>query len=151
MANEKNLKKINPFTASLEELEDALKVAQEHHDTCNQRGCNKCASNAQCVVEDCFGVSFSGMSCAGTRALFAALIAQKKQNSETREKQNSEGRKEIQDRPCNGCCENCKWLDSELLKKSGYRFCMHWHNFTISEGFCYAYEGVEKPSETVDN
>ena len=47
----------------------------------------------------------------------------------------------------NCSCLNCKWIDSATLH-NGYCFCLHWHNFTIEDGNCHAYESREEPVET---
>ena len=118
---------MNLFTASLDELKIALKAAEADHESCLSRDCKNCASNQSRY--ECF----EGCNCSGIRTVLKFMISLREENSQ-----------QIQNRSCNGCCESCKWLDSELLKKSGYRFCLHWHNFTVEDGFCYAFEREEQ-------
>lgn len=123
-------KKMNLLTASLDDLKGALKAAEADHESCSGRPCWNCASNQVRYENE----NLEGCDCAAVRRVLKILISVREDNTQ-----------KTQNRSCNGCCDSCKWLNSEMLKKSGYRFCLHWHNFTIRDGFCYAYEGVENP------
>ena len=59
-------------------------------------------------------------------------------------KKSREKQEETKSQNCS--CLNCKWIDSATLH-NGYCFCLHWHNFTIEDGNCHAYESREEPVE----
>ena len=118
--------------SSLDELLEAADDIIQDGKNWGNLTCDKChCSNAN------FKGYLSTNSCYSKEAFFIAL----KMSVEKLQKNSSQV----------GKCSECKNVDLEFLKKSGYHFCKYWHNLTSENGFCYVFESKKIASESVDN
>lgn len=126
--------KIDITELSLEELKELSKKVSDAVTSC-ATSCSQCCADSH---------NFKDLSggCSTINAVIEMLV--------------KIGEKKRTEKPANnsdhsGKCENCECVDKKFFEKSGCLFCGHWHNFTVKEGFCYAFRGVENSSEPVDN
>lgn len=134
------MEKVSIEESTLEELKEALEKAEKDEEICVNLSCNRCHSDRH---------NFSGelaeYCCSDIRNALRDIVLKKEEPNQAK----SVG-DEKQNKPQIGKCSECKSLDKSYLIRSGFRFCTHWHNFTIENGFCHAFESEENASEPVD-
>lgn len=134
------MEKVSIEESTLEELKEALEKAEKDARNCGILKCVCCHSD---------GHNFSGKladcGCCDIRDKLRDIVLKKEEPNQAK----SVG-DEKQNKPQIGKCSECKSLDKSYLIRSGFRFCTHWHNFTIENGFCHAFESEENVSEPVD-
>lgn len=120
-----------------------LKLAEKVNDVQGKRAKSECGLRCSSCISDSDNYTgrVEGYPCLAIQREINVLIAEEVISGE----KSIETLKE--QKPQNCSCLNCKWIDSATLHK-GYCFCLHWHNFTIEDGNCHAYESREEPVET---
>lgn len=124
--------KIDISTLSIDELKKVYFNCVEAHENCGNCKCSDCYTDSGNFV------GLDNLGCCSIRDSIGYLVKFLERKEEGKEPQKYSGCSK-----CSGNCESCKRIDSEFYENSGYLFYSHWHNFTVKDGFCYAFEGVE--------
>ena len=121
---------------SLDELKEHYAEMEIDNQRCSSLACSKCKSSK---------LSHTGVICgyelncdslrASVRALICVLEKKEQKTSTTA-------------RPA-GRCEYCLKLDTGLYERTGYCFCLHWHNFTTLDGFCHGFSCKIDPQDVI--